>query len=540
MLKHNAKQTTFYTALYDKIPENHILKRIDSAIELGFVNELLAGAYCRDLGRPAKEPEMMLRLLILQYLYKLSDVRVIEEANVNLAFLCFLGLNPEDTLPDPSLLAKFRTVRMKEQNIDDILTEIVRQCVEKGIIKKDGGVSIDATHTEANTKKKTPERIMKHLAKKIFRGLEEDGVSVPEAVNTDIPDYKVIEDHKEAKAVMKAYPEEVMKAAGPFAGEKTKKALTEAEEVLADEKFMLQKGVRALCDKDARVGYKSKTDSFFGYKDEFVMTTEERIVTAVNVYGGEHADGTDFDDLIDRTLKSGMNISEVYGDKAYCKPGIYEKIEKIKAEAYIPVSASAYRIDEEFFSYNKDSDQWFCVLGNMTVSKKREEKKKSDGTTKTQYVYGFDKDVCVGCARREACMGKSAAKQKNRKLHVTEDTPKLYELNKRQQSPEFSEKYKKRAAHEGKNAEMKCFHGLDRARGFGLSSVSVQAKLTALAVNLKRIANIVTETKTDTVAATSLFAAFLCVRGFPATVLRCVFRNAAQSVLFPARALKNA
>lgn len=41
-----------------------------------------------------------------------------------------------------------------------------------------------------------------------------------------------------------------------------------------------------------------------------------------------------------------------------------------------------------------------------------------------------------------------------------------------------------------KNGEMKRFHGLSRARGWGLRSVLFQAKLTAIAVNLKRIAAI--------------------------------------------------
>lgn len=41
-------------------------------------------------------------------------------------------LNPEEELPDPSLLAKFRTQRMKEVTLDDVMSEIVRQCVEKG------------------------------------------------------------------------------------------------------------------------------------------------------------------------------------------------------------------------------------------------------------------------------------------------------------------------------------------------------------------------------------------------------------------------
>ncbi|WP_170233419.1 transposase [Sporomusa termitida] len=58
-------------------------------------------------------------------------------------------------------------------------------------------------------------------------------------------------------------------------------------------------------------------------------------------------------------------------------------------------------------------------------------------------------------------------------------------------SDQFKLKYKKRASHEWKNGEMKRFHGLDRARGYGLKSMSLQAKLTALAVNLKRIAALI-------------------------------------------------
>ena len=112
MLRENKeRQNSFYSTLYEKIPESHILKQIDKAVDFSFINDLLESSYCKNFGRPAKEPEMMMKLLFLQYVYNLSDVKVIEEANCNLAFLWFLGLNPEDKLPDPSLLAKFRTQR---------------------------------------------------------------------------------------------------------------------------------------------------------------------------------------------------------------------------------------------------------------------------------------------------------------------------------------------------------------------------------------------------------------------------------------------
>ena len=128
MLKHEETQLSFYSALYEKIPETHLLKRISKAVDFSFINELVEDSYCRDFGRPAKEPELMAKLLFLEYLYNLSDVRVIEEATYNLAFLWFLGLNPDDKLPNASLLAKFRTLRLKECTLDEILGEIVKQC----------------------------------------------------------------------------------------------------------------------------------------------------------------------------------------------------------------------------------------------------------------------------------------------------------------------------------------------------------------------------------------------------------------------------
>ena len=82
---------------------------------------------------------------------------------------------------------------------------------------------------------------------------------------------------------------------------------------------------------------------------------------------------------------------------------------------------------------------------------------------------------------RDNCLGKS--KQIARKLRIGINTPELYEYNQRAKTPEFLEEYRKRAKIEPKNAELKRFHGLDRAKGYGLRSICIQAKLTALAVN---------------------------------------------------------
>lgn len=486
MLRLKPKQLSFHYSLYNKIPENHILKKIDSVVDFSFINELLEGSYCKEFGRPAKEPEMMCKLLFLQHLYNLSDERVIEEASLNLAYLYFLGVNPEDTLPDKSLLSKFRTQRLQESTLDEIITEIVRQCVEKGIIEGNS-VSIDTTHIEANTIKKTPERLMKHLGRKIINTYkEETGLDLEEDI-PEAPNYKEIEDHKKAKAIMKDYLETVIdKVEKNISTQKpkTKEVIEKAKEILDDPKFINQKGIRSLIDEDARVGRKSKNHNYFGYKTEFVMTTDERIITSVRTANGAYTDGNHAKEMLEQTKKAGIKIEEVYGDKAYFRKPILDDIKEINAKAYIPVSESVYRIDESEFTYNKDSDEWQCSQGNIT-EKKKYFKSKTNG--KESYKYYFEINQCKACPIHDKCAKKSSRKI----LNVGLNTPEFYEISQYQKTDEFKEKYKKRASIEGKNAELKRFHGLCRARGYGLLSVSMQSKLAAIAVNIKRIAAIV-------------------------------------------------
>ena len=69
MLRENKeRKNSFYSTLYEKIPESHILKQIDKAVDFRFINDLLESSYCKNFGRPAKEPEMMMKLLFLQYI----------------------------------------------------------------------------------------------------------------------------------------------------------------------------------------------------------------------------------------------------------------------------------------------------------------------------------------------------------------------------------------------------------------------------------------------------------------------------------------
>lgn len=213
---------------------------------------------------------------------------------------------------------------------------------------------------------------------------------------------------------------------------------------------------------------------------EYCQTTENELITAVNVEHGAYVDGSEFNKLYNQTIKSRLRIEELLGDKAYFKIGIIEKLEEEKIKAYIPVSACSYRVNEELYSYNKDSDQWFCKGGNETIRKR-------DTSTETRktVTYYFEKNTCKTCPYRAECIGNQKRVAKQMKISV--NAPKYYEYSQFNKTEEYQTNYKKRARIEGKNAEMKRFHGLARARGYGLKSVEIQAKLTAIAVDLKKI-----------------------------------------------------
>lgn len=138
MLRIEQKQLSFYSMLYEKIPDTHILKRIEKAVSFSFINELLADSYCKDNGRPAKEPEMMMKLLFLQYLNELvnkqeSELRILEGKIVSKQE----NINKEiKTIKNES---KQLTIEMQsiQDSIDSIDNEYIKYFIESRINNND-------------------------------------------------------------------------------------------------------------------------------------------------------------------------------------------------------------------------------------------------------------------------------------------------------------------------------------------------------------------------------------------------------------------
>lgn len=91
MLKFN-KQLRFseFSKIYDVVvAENHLLRKIKENIDFSFVNELMKESYCEAFGRPAYEPEMMLKLLFFKILYDISDRDLESRASTDMSFKIF-------------------------------------------------------------------------------------------------------------------------------------------------------------------------------------------------------------------------------------------------------------------------------------------------------------------------------------------------------------------------------------------------------------------------------------------------------------------
>jgi len=149
MLRAKSSQLSFYdNHIYDRvIPETHFLKLLDKVVDFSFVNELCRDAYTPDFGRPAYEPEMIFKILFLQFLYDISDRRVEEEVNFNLVLKWFVGLTIDEPPPDSSSLTRFRD-RLGEERFAQIFNQIVELARGKSLISDRLSI-VDSTHVKA-------------------------------------------------------------------------------------------------------------------------------------------------------------------------------------------------------------------------------------------------------------------------------------------------------------------------------------------------------------------------------------------------------
>ena len=124
------------------IPEDHLLRQIKNCVNFDFIYEKAAPYYSR-IGRKSIDPVILIKMLLIGYLYGIkSERRLEEEVSLNLAYRWFCGIDFTQRAPDHSTFSQNRRRRFQDASIfREIFNEIVLKCIRLGIVSGETGVA---------------------------------------------------------------------------------------------------------------------------------------------------------------------------------------------------------------------------------------------------------------------------------------------------------------------------------------------------------------------------------------------------------------
>ena len=139
------------------IPKDHYLRRLDKVLDLDFIHNVVKSNYCQTNGRPSIDPEVIIRLFLIQAMDGITHVRdLMRQVQVNLAYRWFIGYELDEKLPDHSTLSKALD-RFGDDVFNELFQRSISQCQKSGLIE--GKVlHVDATTIRADIDKRRVNR----------------------------------------------------------------------------------------------------------------------------------------------------------------------------------------------------------------------------------------------------------------------------------------------------------------------------------------------------------------------------------------------
>ena len=113
-----SREQVQFVSLDDLVPKDHLVRKLENAIDWRFIYELVEETYSVDNGRPSLDPVTLIKLPILQYMFGIRSMRqTVREVEVNNAYRWFLGLDLQDPVPHFSTFGKNYTRRFKDTDL---------------------------------------------------------------------------------------------------------------------------------------------------------------------------------------------------------------------------------------------------------------------------------------------------------------------------------------------------------------------------------------------------------------------------------------
>ena len=152
-LNHDQSQLFYSFCLEKVVPDDHLVREIAAVLDLSWVHAQLAPYYPK-MGRPSIDPALMIRMLIIGYVFAIRSERALcRDVQVNLAYRWFCGLSIEDKVPDHSAFSRARNERFSESDIfRKVFERVVGACIGAGLVGGEG-FAVDASLIVADANK---------------------------------------------------------------------------------------------------------------------------------------------------------------------------------------------------------------------------------------------------------------------------------------------------------------------------------------------------------------------------------------------------
>lgn len=423
------------------VPSDHLLRKVSSAIDFGFIREMTEALYCSDNGRPPIAPEMLFKALFVGYLFGIrSERQLMREIEVNVAYRWFIGLRLTAPVFDASTFSQNRRRRFDGTDIAQrIFDDIVEQAIAKGLV---GGEVLytDSTHLKANANKG---RFDKEMVAKSRAAYWDD---LDAAVTAD-------------RAAHGKKPLKPKDRQPPI--KETKVSRTDP-----DAGYMVRDG---------------KPKGFF-YLDHRTVDGAHAIITDTHVTPANVHDSIPYLGRLDRQRdRFGFDVQAVGLDAGYASAPIAKGLEErgiLGVTGYLRPSGPKGMLRKRAFAYDADLDAYRCPEGQVIPYAT---------TDRTGYRhYKSDPSTCRDCPLLASCTSNTQAR-KTVTRHVwadareRTDAHRLTDWGKRLYA-------RRKETVERSFADAKQLFGHRYARFRSLAKVQTQALLAASAQNIKKIA----------------------------------------------------
>jgi len=152
-LNRNQGQLFYSFCLDEAVPDDHLAREIAAVLDLSWVHSELARYYPK-IGRPSIDPVLMIRMLIVGYVFAIRSERALcRDVQVNFAYRWFCGLSIEDKIPDHSVFSRARNERFRDSDIfRRVFERVVGACIGAGLVGGEG-FAVDASLIVADANK---------------------------------------------------------------------------------------------------------------------------------------------------------------------------------------------------------------------------------------------------------------------------------------------------------------------------------------------------------------------------------------------------